>query len=96
MLSKVWRWIFSLFIFKLFFTNLTDFKYKKYCKNGHHYCYTTEHRGATHNICNLKYSIPKEIAIFSSSRSNYDYYSIIKELAEELQGQFQVKRKKQS
>ena len=41
-----------------------------------------------HSICNLKYCGPKKISIFSHHGSKYDYHSIIKELAEELQKQF--------
>ena len=39
-----------------------------------------------HSICNLKYSIPKEITIFFHNRSNYDF--IIKKLAGDFEGQF--------
>ena len=41
-----------------------------------------------HITCNLKYSMPREIYIASHNGSNYDYYFIIKELAEEVEGQF--------
>ena len=34
-------------------------KEKKYRKNRDHCHYTGEHRGSTHSICNLKYSVPK-------------------------------------
>ena len=37
-----------------------------------------------HNICNLKYSVPKKIPVAFLNESNYDYHLIIKELAEEL------------
>ena len=36
-------------------------KIKKYFKVRDHY--TGEYRGAAHSICNLKYSVPKEIPI---------------------------------
>ena len=35
-------------------------KDKKYCKVRDHCHYTGEYRDAVHNICNLKYSVPKE------------------------------------
>ena len=43
---------------------------------------------AAHSICNLKFSIPKEIRIVFHNESNYDYHVIIKELAEEFKVQF--------
>ena len=43
--------------------------------------YTRECGGATHGICNLKYSIPKTICIVFYNGFNYDYHFIIKELA---------------
>ena len=59
-------------------------KDEKYRKVGDHYHYPGEYRGAAHGICNLKYSVPKKIPIVFHNRSNYDYYFIIKELAEEF------------
>ena len=58
-------------------------EYRKYCKVKDHCHYTGEYRSATHSICNLKYSAPKETAILFHNGSNYDYHFIIKELAEE-------------
>ena len=63
-------------------------KDKKYQKVRDHCHYTGEHRGAVHSICNLKYSVPKEIPIAFHNGSNYDCHFIIKELAEELREQF--------
>ena len=40
------------------------------------------------NICNLKYSVPKKIYIVFHNGSNFDYHFIMKELAEEFEGQF--------
>ena len=59
-------------------------KYKKYCKVQDHCHYTGEYRGAAHSLCDLKYSIPKQITIIFHNESNYDYCFIIKELAEEF------------
>ena len=47
-----------------------------------------EYRSSAHSICNLKFSITKEISIIFHNGSNYDYHFIIKELAEEFEGQF--------
>ena len=63
-------------------------KDKKYCKVRGHCHYTGEYRGAAHSICNLKYSAPKKIPIVFQNGSNYDYYFIMKELAEGLKKQF--------
>ena len=51
------------------------------------YChYTGKYRGAAHNICNLRYKIPKEIPVVFHNGSTYDYHFIIKELAKEFEG----------
>ena len=63
-------------------------KNKKYCKTRDHCNYTVEYRVGAHNICNLKYIIPKEITVIFYNGSNYDYHCITEELAEELNGQF--------
>ena len=63
-------------------------KGKRYCKVRDHCLCTVHYRGATHSICNLKHSIPKEIPIIFHNGSNYDYHCIIKELAEDFEGQF--------
>ena len=47
-----------------------------------------KYRGAAHNICNLRYKIPKEIPVVFHNRSTYDYHFIIKELAKEFEGNF--------
>ena len=49
-----------------------------------HCHYTGDYRGAALSICNVKYSVPKKIAIAFHNGSNYDYYFIIKELAGEF------------
>ena len=54
----------------------------KYLKVRDHCHYTEGYRGATHSICNLRYSVPKKIAIAFHNGSNYEYHFIIKELAE--------------
>ena len=54
-----------------------------------HCHYTGKYRGAAHNICNLRYKIPKEIPVVFHDGSTYDYHFIIKELAKEFEGNFE-------
>ena len=52
---------------------------------------TTEYRGeyrGAHSMCNLKYSVPKEIPVVFHNECNYDYHFIIIEWVEEFEGQF--------
>ena len=67
----------------------TDYNNKKYHKVKDHCHYTGEYRGAAHDICNLTYKIPKEIPVVFHNGSTYDYHLIIKELAEEFEGEFE-------
>ena len=53
---------------------------KKYCKVKDHCHYTGEYWGAAPSICNLKYSVSKQIIIV--------FHFIIKELEEKLKKQF--------
>ena len=62
---------------------------KKQQKVRDHYHYTGKYRGAAHNICNLRYKIPKEIPVVFHNGSTYDYHFIIKELAKEFEGNFE-------
>ena len=62
-------------------------KDKKYRKVRDHYNYAEEYRGATHSICNFKYSVLKKILTAFHNGSNYDYHFIIKELTEEREKQ---------
>ena len=54
-----------------------------------HCHYTGKYRGAAHNICNLRYKVPKEIPIVFHNGSTYDYHFIIKELVKEFEGNFE-------
>ena len=58
-------------------------------KKKDHCHYTGKYRGAAHDICNLRYKIPKEIPIVFHNGSTYDYHFIIKEFAEEFEGEFE-------
>ena len=62
---------------------------KKQQKVRDHCHYTGKYRGAAHNICNLRYKIPKEIPVVFHNGSTYDYHFIIKELAKEFEGNFE-------
>ena len=67
----------------------TDDSDKKHHKVEDHCHYTGKYRGAAHNICNLRYKIPKEIPIVFHNGSTYDYHFIIQELAKEFDGNFE-------
>ena len=54
-----------------------------------HCHYTGKYRGAAHNICNLRYKVPKEIPIVFHNGSTYDYHFIIKELVKEFNCNFE-------
>ena len=54
-----------------------------------HCHYTGKCRGAAHNICNLRYKVPKEIPIVFHNGSTYDNHFIIKELVKEFEGNFE-------
>ena len=60
---------------------------KNYKVRGHCH-YTGKYRGAAHNVCNLRYKVPKEIPVVFHNGSTYDYHFIIKELAKEFDGNF--------
>ena len=54
-----------------------------------HCHYTGKYRGAAHNICNLRYKVPKEIPVVFHNGSTYDYHFIIKELVNKCEGNFE-------
>ena len=62
---------------------------KKNYKVRDHCHYTGKYRGAAHNICNLRYKVPKEIPIVFHNGSIYDYHFIIKELVKEFEDNFE-------
>ena len=64
-------------------------KDENYRKFRDHCRYTGKYRGAAHSICNLKFNVPNEIPAVFHNGSNYDYHFIIKELANEFEGQFE-------
>ena len=62
---------------------------KKHHKVKDHCHYAGKYRGAVHNICNLRYKIPKEIPIVFHNGSTYNCHFIIKELVKEFDGNFE-------
>ena len=54
-----------------------------------HYHFTGKYRPAVHSICNLNFHVPSEISVLFQNSSNYDYHFIIKELANNFEGQFE-------
>ena len=67
----------------------TDDSNKKYHKVKDHCHYTGKYRGPAHDICNLRYKVPKEIPVVFHNDSTYDYHLIIKGLAEEFEGELE-------
>ena len=67
----------------------TDDSDTKYHKARDHCHYTGKYRGAAPDICNLRYKIPKEIPVVFHNGSTYDYHFIIKNLAEEFEGEIE-------
>ena len=61
---------------------------KKNHKVRDHCHYTGKYRGAAHNICNLRYEVPKELPIIFHNGSTCDYHFIIKELVKEFEDNF--------
>ena len=54
-----------------------------------HCHFTSKYRGAAHNTCSLRYKIPKNIPVIFHNGSTIDYHFIIKELANEFEGNFE-------
>ena len=65
-----------------------EFDEKNY-KVRDHCHYTGKHRGAAHNMCNLRYKIPNGIPVVFHNCSTYDYHFIIKELIRQFDGNFE-------
>ena len=60
-----------------------DVKVRDHCN------FTGKYRAAAHKTRNLRYKIPKNIPVIFHSGSTYDYHFIIKELANEFEGNFE-------
>ena len=61
-------------------TKPSSLERKKNYKVRDHCHYMGKYRGPTHDVCNLRYKVPKEIPIVFHNGSTYDYDFIIKEL----------------
>ena len=61
---------------------------KKHHKVRDHCHYLGKYRGAAHNICNLRFKIPKEIPIIFHNGSTYDYRFIIREIVKKFESNF--------
>ena len=59
----------------------TDEDDKKYHKVRDHCLYARKYRGAAHDICNLRYKVPKDTPVLFHKGSTYYYHFIIKKLA---------------
>ena len=70
---------------KFFKKFANDKNYRKVRDDCH---FTGKYRGAAHSICSLKFNVPNEIPVVFHNGSNYDIHFIIKELANECEGQF--------
>ena len=51
--------------------------------------YMGKYRGAVDSICNLKFNVPNEIPVVFHNDSKYNNHFIIKNLANEFEGQFE-------
>ena len=84
--KKLYRKQKVFYICKKWFS--TDDDNKKYHVVRDHCYYTEKYREAAHDICNLRYKIPKEILVVFHNGSTYDYHFILKDLVEKFEGQF--------
>ena len=64
-------------------------EYELYHKVRDHCHYTRNFIAPTHNICNLRYNVPKKIMMVFHNGSTYDYYFVIKKLGEEFKVEFE-------
>ena len=62
---------------------------KNYLKVRDHCHFTSKYRDAARSICKVKFNVPNEISVVFHNGLNYDYHFIIKELANEFEGQFE-------
>ena len=61
-------------------------KHRKICDHDHCTC---KFRGAAYSICNLRYSIQRNIPVVFHNGTNYDFNLIINELAKEVRSELQ-------
>ena len=75
-------------ILKMFTKDKNYRKVWDHCHYIHIEVHTDKYRGAAHSICNSEFNVSNEITVDFHNGSNYDYHFIIKELANEFEGQF--------
>ena len=63
--------------------------FKSYYNVRYHYLYTRKYEDVSHNICNLRYIASKELPVVFHDVSKNDCHFIVKEMAEEFEGQFE-------
>ena len=69
------------------------FSYDKKYQNISKHCYFTgKYKGATHNTCNLRFNVSKEIPVLFHNSSSYDYHFIIKALANKFERQLEWRK----
>ena len=71
---------------KFYYDKNQKSEYALYHKVRDHCHYTEKFRGA---ICDLRYIVPRKTPVVFHNGSTYDYHFIIKQLAEDLKGQFE-------
>ena len=69
--------------------SVIDHDDKKYYKIKYYCYYTGKCKGAGHNNCSLRHKHLKEISVVFHNGPKYEYGFIIKELTEEVKGQFE-------
>ena len=68
---------------------------KKIAKDKNHqkvscHCHCTgKYAGASHSICNLRLNVPNKLPVAFHNGSNNDYYFVIREVVEEVEGKFE-------
>ena len=85
---------YAICVKKSFTMKLKKSEYELYHKVRDHCHYTGKFRGAAHNICNLRYKVPKEIPIVFHNGSIYDYHFVIKKLGGRIMKEFCALRAK--
>ena len=74
---------------KVYYICEKEFSTDKNDKVRDHCHYNAKFRGASHNICNLRYKTLEKILVVFHNGSTYDYHFIIKQLKIEFKGEFE-------
>ena len=73
---------------KGFCTNKNSKDYENYCRVRDHCHFTGKYRGVVNSMCNLKYKVPKNIAVIFHNGSIYDNHLIIRQISKDFNGYF--------